>query len=53
MAWDDTSTLQKTYWDFLTLVKEKFADTVEHVVIRTAVSFVSVCKPGAALSHSP
>lgn len=42
VAWDDIETLKKTYWEFLDFIAKEFAGKVQHVVIRTCVSIVSV-----------
>jgi hypothetical protein len=42
LAWDDPETLEGSYREFLETMKEEFGDTLQHIIIRTVPSIVSV-----------
>ena len=45
LAWDDEETLGAGYREFLETLNEEFAQTLQHVIIRTVPSIVSVTSP--------
>lgn len=45
LAWDDEETLGAGYREFLETMNEEFGQTLQHVIIRTVPSIVSVTSP--------
>lgn len=38
----DVESLQRRYWEFLELMKERFSGSIEHIILKTTTSKIGV-----------